>query len=175
MKRLPLRVVLIGAESTGKSTLALALADHYRAPVTGEFVREYVEALERELGPGDLGPIAEGQIALEDAPLAGSPPVVIHDTNLLSSIVYAHHYQGHCPQWIEDTFASRHYDLYLFTQPDIPWVADPGQRESPEARKVLHAIFTDALVERELPFVRIAGTPAERLDLATAAVDLAAL
>ena len=63
------RVVITGAESTGKTTLAQALANYYSEPWTGEFVREYVDQLERELQPKDLEAIARGQFATEDAKL----------------------------------------------------------------------------------------------------------
>ena len=122
----------------------------------------------------DLGPIAHGQLELEDHPFTHEPDprLVLHDTNLLSSIIYAHHYQGHCPSWIEERFAAREYDLYLYTQPDIPWVPDPGQRESPAAREALHAIFERELVERDLPFVRVGGSRDERMEMAQTAIDL---
>ena len=86
------RIVLTGAECTGKSTLAQALSCHYGEPWTTEFVRGYVDQLDRELIQADLEEIFCGQIAAEDAGWAKSKRFVIHDTNLLSSIIYAKHY-----------------------------------------------------------------------------------
>ncbi len=163
------RIVLIGAESTGKSTLAAALVDALGLPCTGEFVRTYVDDLQRPLNAGDLDPIARGQLDEEDRfPAAGR---VLHDTNLLSTLVYAAYYFDARQDWVEQAFAVRDYAVYLFCQPDIPWVADPGQRESPQARDVLHRRFSDALYRRGLPTVTIAGDPEERLRTALDAID----
>ena len=140
------RIVLIGAESTGKSTLADALAEARGLPRTTEFVRTYAEGLDRELCEADLDPIARGQLAEEDR--HGDVPVVLHDTNLLSTLIYARHYFGVEQAWLAEAFAARHYAVYLFCQPDIPWVADPGQRAGPEARAQLHAIFEAELKRR---------------------------
>ncbi len=165
----PVRIVLIGAESTGKSTLAAALADARGLPQTGEFVRTYVERLDRPLREDDLDPIARGQLAEEDRHT--DVPAVLHDTNTLSTLIYARHYFGVTQAWLEQAFAARHYAIYLFCQPDIPWTPDPGQRDSPQARDAQHALFDAALQRRSLPAVRIAGDPATRLRSALNAVD----
>ncbi len=162
------RIVLIGAESTGKSTLAHALAEARGLPCTTEFVRTYADGLDHPLCEADLDPIARGQLAEEDR--HGDVPMVLHDTNLLSTLVYARHYFGVVQEWVEEAFAARHYAAYLFCQPDIPWVADPGQREGPEARARLHAIFEAELRRRQLPVVRIEGDPANRLRTALSAL-----
>ncbi|MGH1344746.1 MAG: AAA family ATPase [Nannocystales bacterium] len=163
------RIVLIGAESTGKSTLAAALADAQGLPQTGEFVRTYVEGLDRPLRRVDLDPIANGQLAEEDRHL--DAPAVLHDTNVLSTLIYARHYFGVTQEWLEQAFAARHYALYLFCQPDIPWAPDPGQRDSPEARDAQHELFAAELELRGLPTIRIAGDPATRLRSALKALN----
>ena len=163
------RVVLIGAESTGKSTLARHLALRLAAPITGEYVRGYVERLDRPLRVDDLDPIARGQLAEEDR--HGPTPRVLHDTNLLSTLLYGQHYFGVTQAWVEEAFAARDYALYLFCQPDIPWVADPAQRESPAARARLHAVFEAELRRRELPTVRIEGDLDTRIATALAALS----
>ncbi len=165
----PTRIVLIGAESTGKSTLAAALADARALPQTGEFVRTYVEQLGRPLHADDLDPIAHGQLAEEDRhPDAAA---VLHDTNALSTLIYARHYFGATQAWLEEAFAARHYSIYLFCQPDIPWTPDPGQRDSPQARDAQHVLFDTELKRRGLPTVRIAGDKDARLRSALDAVD----
>ena len=165
------RIVLTGAESTGKSTLAAALASHYCEPWTEEYVRHYVDRVGRELTQDDLKPIAQGQLANEDAALEKATRIVFHDTNILSSILYANHYFETTLDWANDHFRERDYALYLFCMPDIPWVADEGQREGPELRATLHQMFKDSLETLELPFVEISGTKTERLRKAIAAID----
>ena len=107
------RIVIAGAESTGKTTLAEALAGYYGEPWTGEFVRQYVDGLDRPLERGDLEAIARGQLAQEDFALDKAERFIIHDTNLLSSILYAKHYFDAEIDWVNDQFLARDYSLYL--------------------------------------------------------------
>jgi NadR type nicotinamide-nucleotide adenylyltransferase len=165
------RIVLTGAESTGKSTLARALAEHYQEPWTGEYVRKYVDELDRELNASDLEPIARGQFGQEDLGLGKASRLVLHDTNILSSIIYASYYFDTAIDWVDKAFRERDYTLYLLCMPDIPWEADSGQRESPSARNTLHKLFKQSLIELHLPFVEIHGTEAERIAQAVQAID----
>ena len=165
------RIVITGAESTGKSTLAQELSGYYGEPWTEEFVRSYVNELRVDLQPHDLVPIAEGQLALEDAALDKAQRLVIHDTNILSSIIYANVYFDTVLDWVNDAFLERDYHLYLLCMPDIPWEADAGQRESPEAREQLHELFKDSLDILKIPYVEIHGTEEERMMQAVHAID----
>lgn len=165
------RIVLTGAESTGKSTLARALAAHYNEPCSAEFVRHYVDALEGELQAKDLEPIAHGQLGLEDASAAQAQRLVIHDTNLLSSIIYAEYYFDTKLDWIDAAFLQRDYSLYLLCMPDIRWIADEGQRESPAARDTLHGIFKARLDILQIPYIEISGSSESRLAQAVRAID----
>ncbi|MEM1223024.1 MAG: ATP-binding protein [Verrucomicrobiota bacterium] len=165
------RIVITGAECTGKSTLAQALSGYYGEPWTAEFVRNYVDQTDHELKMEDLEPIARGQLALEDESLSKANRFVIHDTNLLSSIIYANHYFNTVIDWVNDEFVSREYNLYLFCQPDIPWKADSKQRESAESRAQLHNIFKASIERLKLPCVEIAGDKLKRFGLAVSAID----
>ncbi len=165
------RIVITGAESTGKSTLASALSGYYGEPWTGEYVRDYVAQIDHALNVDDLEAIAKGQLANEDAGLAKAQRLALHDTNILSSIIYANHYFDHSIEWVNDEFLTRDYSLYLLCMPDIPWVADEGQRESPEARATLHRRFKQSLDSLQLPYVEISGDQAARFGTAIQAID----
>src|SRR5215469_3220900 len=119
-----IKVVLTGSESTGKTELAYRLGVHFRAPVAGEFVRNYAAKQGGRVDFGDHGPIARGQIASEDTAIAQASDLVILDTDLVSTVVYCEHYFGHCPSWIHLEAQGRAGDLYLLLATDIPWVAD---------------------------------------------------
>lgn len=167
-----IRIVLTGAECTGKTTLTKALARHYAEPWTGEFVRDYVSRLDRPLQPSDLEPIAMGQLALEDSANDQAKRLVLHDTNLLSSILYANHYFDAQIKRADEAFLQRDYALYLLCTPGgIEWEPDPGQREGPEARDALHRIFEHELKQRKLPYVELKGSGEERFDGAISAID----
>jgi NadR type nicotinamide-nucleotide adenylyltransferase len=168
-----IKIVLTGSESTGKSEIARALGARLRAPVSREFVREFVKTREpsgsKTIDFGDHGPIARGQMAVEDAAIAEARDVVILDTDLVSTVVYCRHYFGRAPDWIVEEARKRAGDLYLLMRPDVPWVAD-GVRDRPERREELHDLFHSQLEEFALPFVEIGGEWSERVQRAMNAV-----
>lgn len=164
------RVVLTGSESTGKSTLAGALALHYGAELVPEFVRGFAEAHGGRIEFSDHGAIARGQMALEDEHLARAGRVVIQDTDLLSTVVYCRHYFGRCPPWIEEAAAARKPDLYLVCQTDAPWVAD-GVRDRGHLREDMQRLFLSAVTASAAPRVDISGTLEVRLAVAIDAID----
>lgn len=158
----PQRIVIIGAECTGKTTLTRAIAEQLGEPWSQEYVREYVDTVKRSLRADDLDAIARGQLQCEDTATASARLYVLHDTNLLSSILYAEHYfDTHIP-WVDEVFAQRSYHHYFLCEPDFPWLADPGQRESPEERARLQGCFESILHRYSIPFVRLSGSLKER-------------
>ena len=164
----PLVIVVTGSECTGKTTLALELAARFGAPCSPEFAREYVERKAVPLVVDDVEPIARGQLAAEDTALDGAAKLLIKDTDLVSTVVYAHHYYGGCPAWIEQAARDRLGDLYLLLHPDVPWVADGLQRDRPAARELLHGLFRRRLVSVGARIVDVTGDWSARLALAVA-------
>lgn len=180
-RRLPPRVVVTGSESTGKTTLAAALAAALGTPWVPEFSREYARQAQRPLTADDVAPIARGQVQGEargteawQGAFAGSaaPPPLVLDTDLVSTTVYAEHYYAECPPWIIDEARERLAELYLLCEPDLPWEAD-GIRDSPTERLQLHAAFRDRLLRWGARVESVAGVGAVRLERALAAVRLA--
>ena len=160
------RIVLTGAECTGKTTLARALSDYFGEPWTAEFVRDYAARLDRPLAAEDLEPIGRGQLRREDEGAARARRFVFHDTNLLSSIIYARHYFATEIEWLNEAFFARDYALYFLCLPDFPWSPDPGQREGAGVRETLQGTFRRSLERLELPFVTVSGSPEARLHTA---------
>lgn len=162
----PRRVVLTGPESTGKTWLAEQLATRLDTTWSPEFVREYAAAKGGTLDFGDHGPIARGQMAAEDdavarAVVAGAP-VVLHDTDLVSTALYCEHYFGRAPAWIVDSARARRADLYLLLDVDVPWVTD-GIRDRGDRRDELRALFEQWLTALEATWVLVSGGWEERL------------
>ncbi len=172
---LPLRVVLIGPESTGKTRLASDLAERYGVPWAPEYAREYVESGREPLGFADVEPIGRGQKTGEDATLAQARrlglPLVFLDTDLVSTMVYSRHYYGRCPKWIERDARERRGDLYLLHDVDVDWVADGHQRAAPERREELLARFEATLAGLGAPTTPIRGSWDERRSRAIESVD----
>lgn len=97
-------------------------------------------------------------------------PFVFFDQDLVSTVVYARHYYGDCPRWIERLAAERRGDLYLLCRPDLPWESD-GVRDRPAAREEIHALFAATLAAAGARVVDVAGGGGAREALAAGAVD----
>ena len=175
MSTRPVRVVLIGPESTGKTRLAERLAAHYVAPWSPEYAREYVERDPRALTYADVAPIARGQQAGEDAARkqaeAQGARLVLHDTDLVSTLVYSRHYYADCPAWVEVAARTRLADLYLLHHTDVAWQADGPQRAQPERRAELFWSFRSTLAALAATIVDVHGSWDEREARARTAVD----
>lgn len=154
------RVTLIGPESTGKTELARKLSRELGVDWSPEYAREYAEARNNDLCVNDVEPIARGQIANLDR---CATPIVLHDTDLLSTVVYARHYYGSCPQWIEDEARARRADLYLLLDTDVEWIADLARDAGDHAtREDLFDAFRAVLDEFETEWVIVSGDWPER-------------
>jgi NadR type nicotinamide-nucleotide adenylyltransferase len=125
------KIVIIGPESTGKSTLCEGLAAHYHTEWVREYAREYMLTHKgKAYNYDDLSTIARGQLALEDAAVEGrnaeSGPtkdrVLFIDTDLYVMKVWSEYVFGQCETWILKEIATRHYDGYLLCRTDLPWV-----------------------------------------------------
>jgi NadR type nicotinamide-nucleotide adenylyltransferase len=157
------RICLTGPESTGKTELATALARELGTVFVPEFAREYAETHGPDLTAADVEPIARGQIAGEGrlAPLAAR--VLLLDTDLISTVVYARYYYGSCPAWIEEEARRRRADLYVLLDTDLPWKPDRARSGGGGAREDLFDAFRAALDEFETRWEIVSGTIEERL------------
>lgn len=169
-----LKFVLYGPESTGKTTLAQQLAEHYATEWVPEFSRGYLQdkwdQTQTICEESDLIPIAEGQMAAENAAALKANRVLFLDTNVRTTVLYAHHYYGRCPKALTQLVAEQAYDLYFLTGIDVPWEAD-DLRDQPESRALLFAKFKLDLVRHKLPYVMLEGDKETRLAQAVKIVD----
>ncbi len=164
------RVCLTGSECTGKTTLAKALAEELNCFSVPEYSREYALARGGVLSADDVEPIARGQLAAEDCALGRIGTLIqprrssllILDTDLISTVVYARHYYGGCPNWIEHMAKARKADLYFLCGLDVGWRAD-GIRDQPECREIIQTAFAHTLRTLETHFFELKGSIEERL------------
>jgi NadR type nicotinamide-nucleotide adenylyltransferase len=154
MAQNPRRVCLIGPECTGKSSLAQRAERELGATCVREYAREYVGIHGNDLTAVDVEPIARGEIANLDR---ATGDLIVLDTDLISTVVYARHYYGHCPQWIEVEARNRRADFYVLMDTDIEWLPDPARDSGGDAREDLFDAFRAALDEFETDWLIASG------------------
>jgi len=189
------KIVIIGPESTGKTTLCEQLATHYQTLWCPEYAREYLLKNGTDYSFDDLLTIAKGQIALEEeytesivnsqesgvpdsrlsTPNSGLPTIdsrLFIDTDMYVMKVWCEFVFGNCHRFILDEIVKRKYDLYLLCNVDLPWVKDE-LREYPdlENRQKLYYIYKDIMINQSVPWVDISGDYEERLHKAIEAVN----
>ncbi|PHR11497.1 MAG: nicotinate-nucleotide adenylyltransferase [Aequorivita sp.] len=169
------KVVLYGPESTGKTTLAKQLAEHYKTLWVPEFMRDYLQKkwdFEKKLvEKEDLIPIAKGQLKLEMEALQQVQNLLIYDTNLLELKVYTeYYYNGFCPIEIKKEATKNKFSIYLLTYVDTPWEAD-DLRDRPENREEMFRIFEAELKTHNFPYEVLKGNEKERFENAVKIID----
>ena len=169
------KVVLYGPESSGKSTLSQALADHYNTAYVPEYARLYLQdKWDRKseiCTEEDLIPIARGQIQLENEGLQKANRLLVCDTDLLQTKVYSEvYYNGYCDPSIRHYAINNSYDLYFLCAIDIPWVPD-DLRDKPNERVIMFKAFKKELEKQNLPYVLLKGSHKVRMDIATNHID----
>lgn len=165
------RIVVIGPESTGKSTLSEQLAAHFNTEWVREYARGYLENLNRPYEQHDLLQIAEGQLRQEDEAAARAGNILICDTDLQVIKVWSEAKYGDCDPRILEMIAQRQYDLYLLTYIDIAWTDDPlREHPLPSERAYFYNIYRDIVVNAGIPWADIRGDYEQRLKTAVEAV-----
>lgn len=161
-------VCLHGSESTGKTTLAAALAAGTGALTVGEYGRSHCEAHREPLTLDDLLLIGRAQAAMIAAAAEWAGPLLIADTDPLMTAAWCEMLLGTRPA---ELMQAPKADLYLLLEPDLPWI-DDGTRFFREAadRHQFARIARQVLEDAGVPYVRIAGQGPARLSAARAAI-----
>jgi NadR type nicotinamide-nucleotide adenylyltransferase len=167
------KIVILGPESTGKSTLCAQLAAHYNTVWCPEYAREYLLQIKRPYTYEDLLHIAKRQLALEDEYTGGvNGQYLFIDTDMNVMKIWCEVAFNDCHTWILKQAAYRQYDLHLLCDVDLPWAKDE-LREYPdlEFRKRLFKMYKDLLVNGNGKWAIVSGTNEERLESAIRIVD----
>lgn len=155
-----IRIALYGPESTGKTTLARQLADHFNTSWAPEFARDYLQKkwddTKEICSADDMLPIAYGQVNLENQALADSRRFLFADTNLMVTKVFSEQYYGFCDPSLEKAARKQRYDLFFLTDIDVPWQKD-DLRDKPDSRTEMLSAFAKALDEHQKPYLLLSG------------------
>jgi NadR type nicotinamide-nucleotide adenylyltransferase len=171
------RVAILGAESTGKSTLAAALAKRYRTLWVPEYLRQFVETEQRVPYETDQLGIAEAQMERENAAAAAAaalganpatPAFLFCDTTPFMTAIYSGVYWGRVDPVLAALDLRYDYAVTLVAAPDLPWVTDGLQRESEAVRQQVHEALVDKLERRAIAFTLLTGSLEQRLAQAQA-------
>jgi HTH-type transcriptional repressor of NAD biosynthesis genes len=179
------RIVVVGAESTGTTTLSRALADHYGAAWVPEYGRIHTEqklTAARAFAPGagvndlvwtvgDFVDIARRQAHAEDVAARTSGPVLVCDNDPWAATVWGERYLGRPYPQISTSVGDRAPALYLLTDHrDVPFEQD-GWRDGEHIREWMTGLFQQRLDGRGVPWVLLTGSRQNRLDQAVGACE----
>jgi nicotinamide riboside kinase len=167
-------IAIVGAESSGKTTLAQQLqarlaADGLAAALVGETLREFCDFHGRTPHIDEQAAIAAEQTQ-RIAAAAANHAVVIADTTALMTAIYSEFVFGDTSLYAMGEAAHRRADLTLLTALDLPWQADGLQRDGPHVRAPVDAAIRAALQRIEQPFTVVSGHGQARLQSAWNAV-----
>ena len=174
------KIVVLGPESTGKSTLCTALAKHYQTIWCKEYAREYLSKNGTAYTYENLLTIAKGQLANEDAAIEsaltqinnGGANKLIIDTDMYVMKVWSEYVFNNCDPFILEQINERRYDFYLLCDIDLPWTSDE-MREYPDElpRKELFMIYKDLLVNQTTPWAVVSGIGDDRTNNAIRVIE----
>jgi nicotinamide riboside kinase len=169
-----LTVALLGAESTGKSTLAQSLADTlrgegHRVALVSEYLREFCDAQGRTPQQHEQQAIAAEQTRrIRHA--SATHDIVIADTTALMIAIYSEHVFGDTSLYAPALAALSDCGVVLLTALDLPWQADGLQRDGPHVRAPVQALLRSALARSGMPYAVVSGLGEDRLHSALQAV-----
>jgi NadR type nicotinamide-nucleotide adenylyltransferase len=169
------KIVVLGPESTGKSTLCAALAAHYQTIWTPEYARQYLSEHGTKYNYDDLLAIAKGQIANEeksielvhqyntDHQVQATTNKLIVDTDMYVMKVWCEYVFNNCHHYILEQINQRNYDLYLLCDIDLPWTADEMREYPDEGPRIeLFTTYKELLINQKTPWGIVSGTDTQR-------------
>ena len=155
------RIVLLGGESSGKTTLAAALAAHYQTTWVHEYGRELWEQQHGEMSEEDLLKVGHEQIRREEEVLSSANGYLFCDTSPLTTAGYGLWMFGRVQPELA-RLAAREYDAVILCKPDFPFVQDGSRREA-AFRDQQYAWYLQQTATLSCPLLKVAGTVPERV------------
>lgn len=169
MKDKQFKIVITGAESTGKTELAKRLAIHFKGELIPELAREHIEKLDRPYRFDDVALIARQQISVENE-LAKEMGMVFFDTWLILTKIWFQEVYQQVPDWVETYINAHPPDFFLVCENDLDWVYDPV-RENKDKRDYLQALYISEIEKLGNPWRRVGGKGEQRTLNAIQAIE----
>ncbi|PLX13163.1 MAG: ATPase [Marinilabiliales bacterium] len=151
------RVVLIGAESTGKTELAEFLARQFKTATVPEYARGYIEQLDRKYTYEDVLHIANKQLELETIFSKNANHILFYDTYLIIIKIWLKLVFNKLPDWIDKRIRNSSIDLFLLCNNDIPWISDPVRENGGVMRDKLFEMYKEELIHYGLNYKIVDG------------------
>lgn len=171
----PLLICLMGAECTGKTTLARALAQHFSGFWVPEYLRLFCDQQGRPPSADEQALVMRAQFELEAQAVAHSRQVgcsyVFCDTAPLLTAIYSDFYFADTSLYDAAHALHGRYALTLVLTPDVAWVSDGMQRDGGEARAKVHTMLQHQLQSMHYPRIDVSGMGESRLQDAILAVE----
>jgi len=155
------RICILGGESTGKSTLAVALAQALETLHVAEYGRDLWETKGGALVFDDMLAIGQRQVEMEDEAAGRANRYLFCDTSPLTTLFYSQHLFQRAATALEE-LARRAYDVTVLCAPDFPFVQD-GTRQPESFRLLQHAWYVRELSRRGIAHELVTGQVAERV------------
>ncbi|RTE66352.1 ATPase [Amphritea opalescens] len=167
-----MRIVLTGAESSGKSTLAEQLSLVLNIPFAPEYARIYLEQNGPDYDLAQLTHLSVLHQAYQQTQVPLEAPLGIYDTDLINYKIWAEVVFGVCPRQIREAAAQESDHVYLLCNPDLPWEPDP-LRENPRAdeREWLYQRHLSEIQRLNRRYEVVEGVGEQRLINAQAAFE----
>ena len=168
---LALRIVIVGAESTGTTALSRDLARQLHVPWVPEMGRYYTESIlttDKEWCNEDFYHIGKLQQTYEAEIAKRSDGVIVCDTNVVATELWQRRYMGNITKKMHEIAKHDKADLYIITGDEIPFVQD-GIRDGEHIRHRMHRWFIRHIEKTGVPYIIVTGTPEERLKIAAKA------
>jgi NadR type nicotinamide-nucleotide adenylyltransferase len=167
-----IKIAIVGAESTGKSCLATALAKHYNTIFVPECARHLLEKTKGLYQEQDLIEFAKAQMAAENDAHTQANRIIFCDTDIANIRIWSEVKYGRCALELLNLNVNCNYNAALLCDIDLPWQADE-LRENPDdnIRKQLQLMYLDDLQSNNTNFKLITGSGDLRLHAAVAFID----
>ncbi|MFZ6013245.1 MAG: AAA family ATPase [Bacteroidota bacterium] len=162
------KICFYGPESTGKSVMAQKMAAIYNTEFVPEVARELIDS--NDFTVEDIVRIGHAHHQRICEKLKTANKFLFCDTDVITTQIYSRHYLNEVPPVLFELEKQTHYDLYFLFDIDVAWVED-GLRDLGDQRTMMYDVFKNELQKRNIPFLPVKGTWAEREQFITRHVN----